>query len=93
MQKIIMSIILSLLLASTAVAWDNKYETRKQKREKEINKQYPYESITGTRYKYDLNNPADRTTYGVDPVAQIKDSVNPMINIDRSLHQFGGGSK
>lgn len=81
------------MVASSAIAWDNNFLKQQQKREREINKQYPYESMTGTRYKYDLSKPTDRIMYGVDPAAQIKDSVNPMINIDRGLHQFGGGSK
>ena len=55
--------------------------------------QYKYESNTGTKYKYDLNNPSDRIMYGVDPAAKIRDSVNPMVDIDRGMGQYGGGSQ
>jgi 1,4-alpha-glucan branching enzyme len=71
--------------------WDN--ETFTQKKEIERNKQYPYESTTGTRYQYDLTKPGDQIRYKVDPAAQIRDNVNPRVEIDRQLHQYGGGSE
>lgn len=54
---------------------------------------YQYRSNTGQLYKYDLSNPSDRIRYQVDPSAQIKDGVNPLIPIDRSMGQYGGGIK
>lgn len=54
---------------------------------------YQYRSNTGHQYKYDLSNPSDRIRYQVDPSAQIKDGVNPLIQIDRSMGQYGGGIK
>lgn len=93
MKKIILLVIMALLATSRAVAWDNNYETSRQKQEKERNKKYPYESTTGTRYKYDLSKPSDRIKYEVDPAAQVRDSVNPRVGIDRSLGQHGGGSE
>ena len=51
-----------------------------------------YESNTGTRYRYDLNNPADRVRYNVDPAAQIMDGIKPNVQIDRSMGQYGGGA-
>lgn len=84
MKKILLVVVM-MLLSSPALAG--------QDREEERNKEYPYESMTGTRYKYDLSNPSDRIRYEVDPVAQVRDSVNPRIDIDKGLGQYGGGSE
>jgi tetratricopeptide (TPR) repeat protein len=54
---------------------------------------YKYRGLSGTKYKYDLSNPSDRIMYKVDPSAQIMDSVNPLVKMDRSMGQYGGGSK
>ena len=89
MKKRILLVIIALLISSPAVAWNDKYNEQEQKR----NKEYPYESITGTRYKYDLSNPSDRIRHEVDPAAQLRDSVNPRVDIDRGLGQYGGGAK
>ena len=53
-----------------------------------------YVSYTGQKYKYDLSKPIDRINYSIDPEAQINDKINPnpMIGIDRSLGQYGGGA-
>ena len=56
------------------------------------NQERKYVSYTGQKYKYDLSNPGDRVMYSVDPAAQIRDSINPMVDIDRNLGQYGGGS-
>lgn len=96
--------VLALCVSTTASAWENNYKdvdsnpddgslTEEQETEIERNQEYPYESHTGTRYKYDLNDPSNKIMYEVDPAAQIKDSVNPMVDIDRGLGQFGGGSE
>ena len=69
------------------------YEQEERQREAERNKEYPYESNTGTRYKYDLSKPGDRIKYEVDPGAQINDSINPNVEIDRELGQYGGGAE
>ncbi len=55
------------------------------------NSAYPYKSSTGNNYKYDLNNPSDKLQYSVDPSSQLTDSINPMIQMDRSMGQYGGG--
>ena len=89
----ILLVIMVLLITSPAIAWDNDCETSRQKQERERNKEYPYKSTSGTRYKYDLSNPSDRIRYEVDPGAQLRDSVNPRVDIDRGLGQYGGGSK
>lgn len=57
------------------------------------NEEYKYKSSSGTEYKYDLSNPSDKLKYSVDPSAQLRDSVNPKVGLDRSLGQYGGGSK
>ncbi len=72
---------------------NNYYEDYRRKQERERNKEYPYESSLGTRYKYDLSKPLDQTKYEVDPAAQLKDSINPKIELDRSLYQHGGGAE
>ena len=69
------------------------YQRQEREREEKMNTEYPYVSTTGTRYKYDLSKPCDRIKYGVDPGAQIHDSINPNVEIDRELGQYGGGSK
>lgn len=42
-----------------------------------------YIGHSGTRYKYDLNNPADKQAYEFDFVAQTNDAINPNIELDR----------
>jgi hypothetical protein len=55
----------------------------------------PYKGVSGTEYKYDLNNPLDRTMYQVDPLSKTMDRVlgpsTPGVNLDRSMGQRGGG--
>lgn len=57
------------------------------------NSEYKYQGSSGTKYKYDLSNPADKIKYSVDVGAQLKDSinVNPRVGIDRGMGQYGGG--
>lgn len=55
--------------------------------------EYPYESFSGTSYKYDLTKPVDRINYEIDPTSQVFDSINPRLDIDRNQGQFGGGAK
>jgi len=50
-----------------------------------------YESSLGNKYKYDLSDPSDRVEYSVDVSAQLSDSVNPSVGLDRSLGEYGGG--
>jgi hypothetical protein len=52
-----------------------------------------YVTPTGTKYQYNLNNPSDRISYEVDPVAKLRDRTtpNPLRNIDRNLGVRGGG--
>ncbi len=81
MRKKFLLVTIALLMTSPVFAWNYN------------DNEYPYKSITGTKYKYDLSNPGDRIRYGVDPAAQIRDSVNPNVKIDRGLGQYGGGSE
>ena len=102
MKKILL-IGIALLITTPALAWNDNYddndnnesyyEQEERRREAERDREYPYESNTGTRYKYDLSNPADKIMYDVDPAAQVLDSVNPMVDIDRGMGQYGGGSE
>ena len=50
-----------------------------------------YNSTTGNSYQYDLSNPADQVLYNADPAAQLRDRINPTVDIDSSLGQHGGG--
>jgi hypothetical protein len=54
---------------------------------------YRYESNTGTKYQYDLSDPMDRIEYSTDVDAQFRDkmNINPMVDMDRDMGQFGGG--
>ncbi len=92
-----------LMIATPAFALNNvntaddiqesSYNQEERQNEAERNEEYPYESTTGTRYKYDLNNPSDKIMYNVDPAAQVMDRVNPMVDIDRGMGQYGGGAE
>lgn len=46
---------------------------------------YPYRSPAGHAYRYDLSRPADRVRYEADPVARLRDSVDPIGEIDRAV--------
>lgn len=52
-----------------------------------------YQGVSGKHYDYDLSNPGDKTMYDVDPAAKLNDSLNvdPLVDIDRGLGQYGGG--
>jgi hypothetical protein len=52
-----------------------------------------YRGSSGALYNYDLSNPSDQLRYSVDPGAQLRDSINvdPRIELDRSLRQYGAG--
>jgi len=52
-----------------------------------------YESSSGNKYQYDLSDQGDRLKYSVDVGAQLRDSVNPSVDLDRGLGQYGGGIK
>lgn len=52
-----------------------------------------YQSSSGTRYQYDMNNLGDRNKYSTDLDAQRRDqmNLNTRRNLDRGLGQNGGG--
>lgn len=52
-----------------------------------------YKGSMGTTYQYDLSDPIQRVRYGVDPVAQLRDSisVDPRRQLDQKMGQYGGG--
>jgi hypothetical protein len=56
---------------------------------------YRYKGLSGKRYQYDLNNPADQIRYEVDPAAQLRDSINvdPRIELDQGMDVWGGGAE
>lgn len=51
-----------------------------------------YTAASGTQYKYDLSNPSDLMRYRADAAAQMRDSINPRVRMDRNMGQYGGGS-
>lgn len=51
-----------------------------------------YIGHSGTRYKYDLNNPIDRQAYELDLLAQTNDAINPNIQFDRAMGQNFAGA-
>jgi hypothetical protein len=59
----------------------------------ELDESNLYRGSSGALYQYDLSKPTDQLRYGVDPGAQLRDSINvdPRIELDRSLGQYGGG--
>lgn len=50
-----------------------------------------YRGTSGADYQYDLTNPSDQVRYSVDVNAQLRDSIDPRVEMDRSLGQHGGG--
>lgn len=50
-----------------------------------------YRSSFGSTYQYDLSMPMDQLQYSVDMGAQLKDSIDPRVELDRSMGQYGGG--
>ena len=55
------------------------------------NDEQTYESSSGNKYKYDLSDPSDRLDYSVDIGAQLDDSVDPSVGMDRDMGEYGGG--
>lgn len=53
-----------------------------------------YRGSSGAMYKYDLSRPMDRLRYEVDPMTQLRDSmsIDPRVELDRGMGQFGGGA-
>lgn len=52
-----------------------------------------YESNSGSRYQYDLNDPGDSIEYSTDLDAQRRDqmSTDPRRDLDQESGQYGGG--
>jgi hypothetical protein len=52
-----------------------------------------YQSNSGTRYQYDINDPGDSIRYSTDLDAQRRDQMNldTKRNLDKSSGQHGGG--
>jgi hypothetical protein len=84
-------ILLSALLSTSALAWDNPAITKES--EYSSNSNSTYKSDYGNNYKYDLTNQNDRRSYGNDRAAQIRDSVdvNPYKSLERDRGQYGAG--
>jgi hypothetical protein len=51
-----------------------------------------YLGSSGSRYRYDLSNPFDRSIYSTDVGAQINDTFSSDRFLDQGFGQFGGGS-
>ena len=105
-MKIITCISAFVLLTSVAMADGLSYSQKRELKNQgyssddireiergntDVEPTYKYQSLTGNKYKYDLSDPADRIEYSVDPESQLYDRVNPIIEIDRNLGQYGGG--
>ncbi len=82
----------TVALASSAFAADRPNSDPYNQR---VDPQYPYRGSSGMEYKYDLSKPTDQLRYGVDPGAQLRDSisVDPRREIDRGIGQQGGGAR
>ena len=79
MKKILM---LVLVFGASLYAYDYNSDS---------NNDANYESSSGNQYKYDLSVPSDRLEYSVDVGAQLDDSVDPSVGLDRSMGEYGGG--
>ena len=51
-----------------------------------------FRAPSGTLYKYNLNDPSDQLKYQMDLEAQLQDSINPQVSLDRSMGVNGGGA-
>jgi len=58
-----------------------------------LDEEYRYKSISGMKYKYDLTIPGDKLLYDLDIKAKMYDDIDPWVEMDRSMGQFGGGIK
>lgn len=59
------------------------------------NRNNMYESASGNKYEYNLNNPVDQNRYSIDLDAQRRDQMQGSINTrrkqDQLQGQYGGG--
>ena len=78
MKKIL---ILAVILSGMLYAYDSDSSNDEQ----------TYESSSGNKYKYDLSDPSDRNGYSVDVGAQMDDSLDPSVDLDRGIGEYGGG--
>ena len=78
MKKIL---ILAVILSGMLYAYDSDSSNDEQ----------TYESSSGNKYKYDLSDSSDRNSYSVDVGAQMDDSLDPSVGLDRSMGEYGGG--
>ena len=93
----------SLIAEADSLSYREKQKLREeglsytQIRKIEEDMEYKYKGASGTKYKYDLSKPSDRIKYSVDPDAKLNDEIympiTPGVEIDRGLHQYGGGIK
>ena len=58
-----------------------------------LNSNNGYTGMSGSRYKYDLNDPYQRDQYNLDLNSQMNDTFNNDVGtyLDRSVGQYGGG--
>ena len=84
-KVIIVTGMLTLAMVTPSFAWDSSGGSNEQNQ--------GYESSFGNNYQYDLNNPSDKVEYGVDPAAQLRDSidVNPTRELESGIGENGGG--
>lgn len=82
-------LILCLAIGTYLFAYD--YKTYDE--EYNSSKDYNYQGSSGAKYKYDLSNDMDRMKYDMDENAKMQDSINvdPRIEMDRDMGQYGGG--
>ena len=54
-----------------------------------------YRGSSGLQYQYDLNRPQDELRYGIDPKAQLRDSmsIDPRRDFDLGMGQRGGDAR
>jgi hypothetical protein len=81
------------ILPSLSTAFDDPYNQQPYVNSGQPN--YRYKSYTGKEYQYDLSRPQDQLRYDLDLGAQMRDELNvdPRIELDRGLGQYGGGAK
>ncbi|MGO9019184.1 MAG: hypothetical protein ACLQVJ_12640 [Syntrophobacteraceae bacterium] len=95
MKKLLFSIVVFCVASMPilTLAWRGDDYNESYDRQGQPN--YRYRRYSGKEYQYDLSKPQDRIRYETDPSAQIRDEINvdPRIELDRELGQYGGGAK
>jgi len=96
MKKLLFSIVVFCVALTSilTLAW-SQYGFDQERYDSQGQPNYRYRGSSGKEYQYDLSRPQDELRYELDLGAQMRDQLNvdPRIELDRELGQYGGGAK